>query len=163
MPVAPVDRAPSGATSRPPTGAGTTTVATGHGRGPMAGSKRATDATPVFDAALLTTLMVLCSPTAWIATYSALIFPVMLALAPLASQPRRSARDPLTVMSAAAALLLSAMTHSAFWKALGIRFFRGESYVFLVLEVLPWFGLACFALLLRQRRRHEAAASALRD
>lgn len=109
----------------------------------------------VFDGALLSVLMVLGSPTTWIATYSALILPVSLAITCLLSWWRH----PLLRGQVIAALLtissltgLSLMTHSKFWKALGILYFRGESYVFLVLMILPWFGLALFASLWYQRR-----------
>ena len=39
-----------------------------------------------------------------------------------------------------------------FWHAIGVRYFRGESYIFLVLMVFPWLGLALFAYLWRQRQ-----------
>ena len=111
----------------------------------------------VFDGALLTTLMVLCSPTTWVATYSALLLPASLALACAAAalqDPRRRLGEvvALTCMGA-----LSAMTHSGFWRALGVRYFRNESYVFLVLMVLPWLGLALFGYLAHQRRRPGAS------
>ena len=105
----------------------------------------------LWDGALLTTLMVLCSPTAWVATYSALLLPVVVAIAAITTYPRLVWRDVPSVILAALAVMLSLMTHSSFWKALGIRYLRGESYVFLVLMILPFFALILFSLLLRQR------------
>jgi len=114
--------------------------------------KRAEEpARSLFDGALLTILMVLCSPTVWTATYSALIFPVGLAVACAVSRPRATWRDPLSLMAASAVVVLSIFTHSYFWHAIGVRYFRGESYVFLVLMALPWLGLALFVYLWRQR------------
>ena len=105
----------------------------------------------LWDGALLTTLMVLCSPTAWVATYSALLLPVVVAIAAIATYPRLVWRDVPSRILMALAVMLSVMTHSSFWKALGIRYLRGESYVFLVLMILPFFALMLFSLLLRQR------------
>lgn len=106
----------------------------------------------LFDGALLTILMVLCSPTVWTATYSALIFPVGLAVACAVSRPGATWRDPLSVVVASAVVVLSVLTHSNFWHAIGVRSFRGESYIFLVLMALPWLGLALFVYLWRQRQ-----------
>lgn len=105
----------------------------------------------LWDGALLTTLMVLCSPTAWVATYSALLLPIVVAIAAITTYPRLVWRDVPSVILVALAVMLSVMTHSAFWKALGVRYLRGESYVFLVLMILPFFALMLFSLLLRQR------------
>jgi hypothetical protein len=105
------------------------------------------------DGALLTVLMVIGSPTVWVATYSALLFPVMLALACAASDPPRRLRHAPEAAALAVMLLCSVMTHSAFWRAIGLPSFRTETYVFLVFMVLPWFGLALFAYLWRRRRR----------
>ena len=106
----------------------------------------------LFDGALLTILMVLGSPTVWTATYSALVFPVALAIACAATRPRATWLDPLSALAALAVVVLSVFTHSYFWHAIGVRFFRSESYVFLVLMALPWMGLALFLYLWRQRR-----------
>lgn len=105
---------------------------------------------PVIDGALLTILMVIGSPTVWVATYSALLLPVMLALALAWQRARQRALD---VMLLALLGLGSLMTHSSFWRAVGLPSFRGESYVFLVLMVLPWFALALFAYLWLRRRQ----------
>ena len=106
---------------------------------------------PIFDAALLTIVMTVGSPTVWVATYSALLFPVSLALAAIARRPSAIAGDAARLGAGLATLALSAMTHSSLWKTLGIRYVRGESYVFLVLMVLPWLALALFFFLWRQR------------
>ncbi len=108
-----------------------------------------------FDGALLSVLMVLCSPTAWVATYSALILPTTLAVACVWTRPRDTWCHWSSLLALGAMLALSLMTHSAFWRSVGVRYFRGESYVFLVLMILPWFGLALFGYLLHQR--HVAA------
>jgi len=105
-----------------------------------------------FDGSLLTLLMVLCSPTVWIATYSALLLPVSVAVACASTNPRQTWHRGVSAVLACAVLALSVMTHSWFWKALGIRSWRGESYVFLVLMILPWFALALFGYLWIQRR-----------
>ncbi len=107
----------------------------------------------IYDGALLMVLMALCSPTVWVATYSALLFPAMLALSNLWTTRRCF---PSLLGSLAAGLLLlglSIMTHSALWRAIGMRSIRGETYVFLVLMILPWFALALFGTLWVQRRR----------
>jgi len=106
----------------------------------------------LFDGSLLTILMVLCSPTTWLATYSTLVLPVSVAVACAFTRPRATWRHGPATIVAAALVILSTMTHSRFWKSLGIMSLRGESYVFLVLMVLPWFGLALFAYLWLQRQ-----------
>ncbi len=106
----------------------------------------------VYDASLLIVLMVLCSPTAWISSYSALILPVTVAIASSWSSPQKLIRVPAWGITMALLLALSAMTHSSFWRFLGILYFRRESYVFLVLMILPWFSLTVFALVWCQRR-----------
>lgn len=112
----------------------------------------------ILDGALLTILMVLGSPTVWIATYSALLLPVMLGVACALTAPPRRWRDAPDAALLALVLLGSLMTHSGFWKAINVRSFRTESYVYLVFMVLPWFGLALFGYLWRQRRRLDAGA-----
>mgnify|MGYP001561969165 CR=1 FL=1 len=106
----------------------------------------------VVDGALLTTLMVLCSPTVWIATYSALLFPAAAAVAALATPRRRRSGARLVERSTTGAIIiLSLLTHGKVWKALGVPAFRSESYVYLVFLILPWLALALFALLLGHR------------
>ncbi|MBI3009963.1 MAG: DUF2029 domain-containing protein [Candidatus Omnitrophica bacterium] len=109
----------------------------------------------VFDGALLTILMVLGSPTVWVATYSVLLLPVILAIAYFIERRHRLWHSKIAIAFAAALILLSLMTHSSFWKAFGIRSFRTESYVFLVLMVLPWFGLVLFSFLYWLRFRKQ--------
>lgn len=105
----------------------------------------------VWDGALLAIVMVLASPTVWVATYSALLLPTMLAVACAVGRLRDTCRHAPSMAAAVAVIGLSALTHSTVWKALGIRYFRGESYVFLVLMVLPWWALALFGYLWSRR------------
>jgi len=105
-----------------------------------------------FDGALLTVVMVLCSPTVWVATYSALLFPVTLAIACLATRPQRTWSHWPSAMAAIGVVLCSLLTHSSAWRAIGLPHVRGESYVFLVFMVLPWLGLLLFSYLWRQRQ-----------
>lgn len=105
----------------------------------------------IASAALLTIWMVIFSPSCWVATYSALFFPLMLALAVLTSFPARW-RSPLIILSAASVGTFSLLTHAKLWRALGIAHINGESYVYLVLMILPAMGLALTWLLWSQRR-----------
>jgi hypothetical protein len=100
-----------------------------------------------FDGALLTCLMVLCSPTSWAATYTVLLVPLIIALAATLARGRAARRDPVALAGAALTLLCSLATHRAFWRALGIRQIRGETYVFEVVMVLPWMALVLFGWL----------------
>lgn len=118
-------------------------------------SRRGEPTRRVFDGSLLMVLMVLCSPTVWVATYSALLFPTTVALASFATRPARTWPQGGSAAFLLAMLVLSAMTHHAFWNAVGITRIQRESYVFLVLMVLPWFGLAVFGALWSWRRRHH--------
>jgi len=106
----------------------------------------------IMDDALLNVLIVLASPTCWVATYSALLFPVVVALALLSKRPQVTWTHAGLAASAAAAGLLSLMTHAKFWRAIGIPRIKGESYVYLVLMILPLFGLALFTYLWLLRR-----------
>ena len=110
----------------------------------------------VWDAALLSIVMVLGSPTVWIATYSVLLLPVTLLVASVMNLLREAKRDPLSWLCVLGLICLSAMTHSGFWRAVGLSVFRGESYVFLVFMILPWFGLVLFLALWRERYRLTA-------
>jgi hypothetical protein len=112
----------------------------------------------VFDGSLLCILMVVCSPTVWIATYSALILPTAVAAACAVTSPLAARGRVPSALAALLIVALSLMTHSTFWKSVGIRYLRGESYVFLVLMILPWFGLTLFAYLWRQRSRASSHA-----
>ncbi|PIQ83291.1 MAG: hypothetical protein COV75_08305 [Candidatus Omnitrophica bacterium CG11_big_fil_rev_8_21_14_0_20_63_9] len=113
----------------------------------------------ICDGALLTTLMVLSSPTCWIATYNALLMPVMLLLGFVAQRPRLTWTSPAWTPGLALLFLCSLMMHAKFWRFLGVNFFRGESYVYLVLMVFPWFGLSLGWCLWKQRRELLEAAS----
>ena len=105
----------------------------------------------VLDGALLAAFMVLFSPTCWVATYSALVFPVFTALALFNSQPR-AIRRPSVAMGALAVLLFSALTHAKLWRALGVQTIKGETYVFEVLMILPLLGLSLAWCLWHHRR-----------
>jgi len=111
----------------------------------------------VLDAALLTVFMVLFSPTCWVATYSALLFPIFVALAVLSSQPRALWRRPSLTAGTLALLLFSVLTHAKVWRFLGIRAINGETYIFEVLMILPLFGLALAWCLWHERRWLAAA------
>jgi hypothetical protein len=105
----------------------------------------------LIDGAIVIILSVLFSPTCWIATYTVLLFPVLLALALSAASIDRLKRSFSLSFAATIALALSVMTNSKFWKALGIRYFKGESYIYLVFMILPLLGLT-LAWYLRQLR-----------
>lgn len=113
----------------------------------------------VLDGALLSVFMVLFSPTCWVATYSALPFPVFVALALFSSQPQAIWRHLPLTMGALAALLLSALTHAKVWRFFGVLAIKGETYVFEVLMILPLFGLALAWCLWHHRRRLAVCAS----
>jgi len=117
----------------------------------------------LLDGALLTVFMVLFSPTCWVATYSALLFPVFVALALLSSQPRALWRRPAVAAGALALLLFSVLTHAKVWRFLGVRAIKGETYVFEVLMILPLLGLSLAWCLWVQRRLLTAAATATRQ
>ncbi len=102
--------------------------------------------------ALVMTLMVLLSPTCWVATYAALLFPVLFTLALFTDPSRRFLRIPLIVTGLLPLGLLALLTNSSLWRAMGVRYLRGESYVYLVLMILPWFGLILTWSLWHQRR-----------
>ncbi len=112
-----------------------------------------------FDGALLCVFMVLFSPTCWVATYSALIFPVSLALARFASALNETWRRPSWAAGLAGLVVFSALTHSTLWHRMGVHYFKGESYVFEVLMILPLFGLALAWCLWHQRRVAAARLS----
>ena len=113
---------------------------------------RASPTREVWDAALLMTFMVLFSPTCWIATYSAMFFAVFLAVALVLDRPRVTLRSAPLALSTAAIVILSALMSAKVWRLLGIRSFRSESYVYLVLMILPCFGLAVAWCVWHQRR-----------
>jgi hypothetical protein len=98
-------------------------------------------------------LMALASPSCWLATYSVLLFPVVLATARLATAWSSIRRDPWSLLFLGSAGLCSALTHSKFWKAAGLMSWRGETYVFLVFMMAPLSALSLWAFLRRQRPR----------
>jgi len=106
----------------------------------------------VTDAALLMILMALASPSCWLATYSVLLFPLVLAISLLATKFSSIRRDPWSGLFAGLAGLCSILTHSKFWKAAGLVSWRGETYVFLVFMMAPLLALNLWAFLRRQRR-----------
>ncbi len=105
----------------------------------------------VLDGALLTVLMVLFSPTCWVATYTALFCPMFMALALFLQDPRSTWRSLPLVTGAVATSAFSLMTSAKFWRFVGVRHINGESYVYLVLMTLPLFGLSLAWYLWHQR------------
>jgi hypothetical protein len=103
------------------------------------------------DAAMLMILMVLSSPSAWTATYVAFLFPLIMALVVGARTIRSCRTSPCTLVLVILVGAFSLMTHSTFWKSIGVRSWRNESYVFLVFMALPLLGLGLLAFLWRQR------------
>ena len=106
----------------------------------------------ILDGALLAVSMVLCSPTCWVATYTAALFAVFVAIAWFTAEPRTACHSPPLVLGMLAMGIFSALTSAKVWHALGVRYFRGESYVYLVLMILPLFGLSVAWSLWHQRR-----------
>ena len=105
----------------------------------------------VVDGALLAVLMALFSPTCWMATYNASLFSVFLAVALFTARPQTTLRSLSLAVGAAAVVLCSLLTHAKVWHALGVRAFKGESYVYLVLMILPLLGLSVTWYLWHQR------------
>jgi len=116
----------------------------------------------IFDGAFLTVLMVLGSPTAWIATYSALLLPMAIAVCGL-RRLHQVRWDLSSLLLGVLLVALSAMTHATLWRRLGVTSIRGETYIYLVLMILPWLGLVLFASLWRQRQLLAAVASGISD
>ena len=96
----------------------------------------------IVDGALLSVFMVLFSPTCWVATYAALVLPLSVVLAILINNRRVVCRSFSLVTGALLLVILGALTNAKLWRFLGVRAIKGESYVYLVLMILPWFGLA---------------------
>ena len=105
----------------------------------------------ILDGALLAVFMVLFSPTCWVATYTATLFAVIICLAVFLQSPGIR-RNGSVLVGILLTVVFSALTSAKVWHALGIRSFRGESYVYLVLMILPLFGLSLAWTLWRQRR-----------
>ena len=106
----------------------------------------------ILDGALLTVFMVLFPPSCWVATYSALILPVFVALTLFFARPQETSRHFSLAVSALTTVGLSLLTHSKVWRFLNVLQIRGETYVYLVLMILPWFGLCLASYLWHQRR-----------
>ncbi len=98
--------------------------------------------TRIVDGALLSVFMVLFSPTCWVATYAALVLPLYVVLAMLINNRQLVYRSYSLVTGTLALVMLGALTNAKLWRLLGVRHIKGESYVYLVLMILPWFGLA---------------------
>ena len=105
----------------------------------------------IIDGALLSTMMVLFSPTSWVATYSALLFPCMLALALLMDRPQEFWTHRSLAVGVLLAGAMSLMTHSKFWRFVKMTHIKGETYVYLVLMILPLLGLSLLWCLWHQR------------
>jgi len=105
------------------------------------------------DGALLMILMALASPSCWLATYSVLLVPFILAITLFVTGPSSIRRDPWALLLAGLTGLFSILTHSKFLRAMGLTSWRGETYVFLVLMIPPLMALSLFACLRRQRSR----------
>ena len=106
----------------------------------------------LYDSAMLMTMMVLFSPTAWVASYLALAWPIYLSLTLLTPPPGGRRPDRWAQTLTIAMLAVSLFQRRDAWRALGLTSWRGESYLFLVFMVLPWMGLLAWASLARQRR-----------
>jgi hypothetical protein len=117
----------------------------------------------VVDGALLVIFMVVFSPTAWVATYSTLLFPATVAVTCAVNASHTTWRHPSLAIGVLASLLLSGLTHHRLWHLLGIHSFKGESYVYLVLMILPLLGVAlAWSLWHQQRLLAPHPSSALR-
>jgi hypothetical protein len=117
--------------------------------------------TPRFllEGSIMSVLMVLCSPSVWIATYTALLTPAIIGLAGLIRPIAAPSKRLPQLLTAALLLALSVMTHGKFWKAIGLPFLRNESYVFLVLMILPWLGLTLYGWLVYCSRTFDSSAT----
>lgn len=104
----------------------------------------------LYESALLSVLMVVFSPSCLLPSYTALAYPIYVALAALGDQLRRRRIDPASAAFAVIGLAMVLLTHRKIWRLIGVTVWRGEAYVYLVFMVLPWFGLALMALLWRQ-------------
>ncbi len=113
----------------------------------------------VYDSALLMVVMVIFSPSCWLATYTALLFPVFLGCAGLRQMLTEHQWEPVTLILSGLVVLLSLFTNHRIWRFLNISSWHGETYLFLVFMVLPWLGLALIGLLWRQRQAHAQLAA----
>lgn len=104
----------------------------------------------LYETAVLYTVMVIFSPSCTMPSYTALVYPVYVALGALGAQLHRRRLDLASASMAAVGVAMVALTHRKVWRLIGVTVWRGEAYVYLVFMVLPWFGLALIALLWRQ-------------
>lgn len=118
----------------------------------LSARRRPSPARFLYDAALLTIWMVLFSPTAWLATYTTLLIPCFIAIAAILQHARQRRWDVLAIVFGIACLLVNLLTHQKVWRWLGLHAWRGETYLFLVFTVLPWFAVLLTLLLWRLRR-----------
>ena len=105
----------------------------------------------LYDSAIMTVLMVIGSPSCWLATYTTLLFPLFVALAGLADRLARGRRDFASLGLLGAVLGLACFTQRRAWHAIGLSAWHGEAYLFLVFMILPWLGLLLIGLLWRLR------------
>ncbi len=106
----------------------------------------------LLDGSVLMVFMAVFSPSCWVATYGVLLLPTCVALALAIARPWRLWRRLAVTLGLLAVVACSVMTHSNFWRAIGMRQIKGETYVYLVLMVLPALGLALVWCLWCQRQ-----------
>ena len=120
---------------------------------------RGATARELYDGAQLSVVMVIFSPSCWLATYTALLLPIFALLAVLTHRLRQRRLDWPALCLGSLAIGLSYLTHRAPWRWIGLRHWRGESYLFLVFMVLPWMGLALLGSLWRLRATDDISRS----
>lgn len=109
----------------------------------------------LLDSAVLMIFMAAFSPTCWMATYSTLVFPLVVALAVLASAPRATLRYPPALAGMLLTALFSLLLHRKIWRAIGITAIQTESYTYLVTMIPVWLALALAGWLLTVRFHRE--------
>ena len=105
----------------------------------------------LLDASMLMVLMLLASPSAWIATFSLLIVPFFAAIGGGLRLGKKFWKNPVVMAALGVTLAADLLTHKGIWKKLGIVYFRGESYLFLVFMIFTWLGLGLFLTLWLER------------
>jgi len=83
----------------------------------------------IAETSMLVVLMVLASPLAWMATYTALLLPVFLAVGQTYEMLRLRRCDVCSSALAALAGFLAFLLKNTFWRAIGIFYWKSESYV----------------------------------
>ena len=106
----------------------------------------------VIDGALVAGMAVVFSPTCWLATYTLLAFPLLVAIALFCTQPHRICRDWLSAALMIATVALSWFMQKKAWWMLGIRRIGQEEYTYEVAMIAPWMALALLGFLWRQRQ-----------